>query len=348
MKTFLFSAIVVLFVLSAFNKKERPNDTIIGSGQMPAIAMDASNKFHLVYGTGDSIMYSQSADGGAQFSAPTLIALLPHLAASHTRGPQIAVTADGLLVTACTSEGNIFSFKMTGGKWRKTARVNDVDTIAKENLMALAADGKKAVAVWLDLRNNKRNKIVGAFSSDGGNTWSKNKLVYASPDTTVCQCCKPSVAVRGKNVYVMFRNWLKGNRDLYLIQSNDGGKDFGEAQKLGNGSWALNGCPMDGGGLALNKAGNPQTVWNRKGIIYTCAPAQEEREIGRGRSCTIASVNDKNAYAWMENGDVMVAKPDGSKINLGKGQLPVIKATNKNLLCVWENDKQIHTASLPL
>ena len=71
--------------------------------------------------------------------------------------------------------------------------MNDPDTTAKEGLMALSADKENVFAVWLDLRGNKRNKIYGAKSIDGGKTWSKNIMIYTSPDTTVCECCKPSV-----------------------------------------------------------------------------------------------------------------------------------------------------------
>ncbi|MDQ6608774.1 MAG: glycoside hydrolase, partial [Bacteroidota bacterium] len=216
------------------------------------------------------------------------------------------------------------------------------------NLMALSADGANVFAAWLDLRDG-HNKIFGAKSGDGGKTWTKNVLVYASPDTTVCECCKPSVVVRGSKVYVMFRNWLNGNRDLHLIQSSDGGQSFGQAQKLGTGSWALKGCPMDGGGLVVDKGGNPQTVWNRKGKIYAAEPGKEERELGEGRSCTMESVNGKDVYAWVEKGDVVIMKPQGMKKNLGKGQLPIIRAVNnEHILCVWEHEKQIHTAILEL
>jgi Neuraminidase (sialidase) len=98
---------------------------------------------------------------------------------------------------------------------------------------------------------DKHNKIFGAKSTDGGKTWGKNIMIYASPDTTVCECCKPSVVMKGNNIYVMFRNWLNGNRDLHIIQSTDIGLNFGQAQKLGAGSWTLNGCPMDGANWRL-------------------------------------------------------------------------------------------------
>lgn len=342
-------AIALTFIGCNNQVSIKSSDSIIAQGQMPNLSRDNSGVVHLVYGSGDSILYSYSSDKGQSFSSPSVVAIVPGLAASHMRGPQIASTSNGVVVTACNNAGNIFSLtKDRSGNWSQALRVNDVDTIAKENLMALSADGNNAFAIWLDLRDG-HNRIYGAKSTDGGKSWSKNMLVYASPDTTVCECCKPSVAVKGNNVYVMFRNWLNGNRDLYLIQSADGGNTFGQAQKLGNGSWALNGCPMDGGGLAIDKNGNVETVWNRKGVIYACELGKEERKLGEGKNCTIESVNGKNVYAWMEDGNVVVMKPQGMKKNFGKGQLPILKAVNnEHVLCIWENDKQIHKAVLEL
>lgn len=348
MKTVLLIIALGLFLNFDTNKTVN-SDSIIANGQMPNAIKDKAGVLHLIYGNGDSILYLYSVNGGKSFTKPSLVSQLPKLAASHTRGPQIAITSNGLLVTACNSEGNIFSFVKSGnGYWKLTGKVNDRDTVAKENLMALGADGRNAFAVWLDLRDGF-NKIVGARSSDGGKSWSKNVLVYASPDKTVCECCRPSVVMRGANVYVMFRNWLNGNRDLYLIASNDAGKNFSKAQKLGSGSWALKGCPMDGGGLALNKNAQPVTVWNRKGTIYACEPGKEEVEIGKGRSCTLKTVNGKNVYAWLENGEVVVLKPGGQKVVLEKGMQPVLEPIdNDHVLCLWENEKQIHSAIVKL
>lgn len=349
MKLVLLILTSLVFLYACKNEKADDESATIATGQMPNLVKDNSDKLHLVYGNGDSILYCNSYDRGNTFSSPALISIVPKLAASHTRGPQVAATSNGLAVTACNESGDIFSFvKEQSGNWIQTERVNDMDTVAKENLMALATDGQNAFTVWLDLRD-KHNKIFGARSTDGGKTWSKNMMIYASPDTTVCECCKPSVQMKGDNVYVMFRNWLNGNRDLYLIQSSDAGITFGQAQKLGTGSWALNGCPMDGGGIAIKNNGDPETVWNRKGVIYSCEPGKEEKELGKGKNCTIESVNGKNVYAWVEDGEVIVLKPQGMRKNLGKGHLPVIKAiNNEHILCIWENNKQIHKAILEL
>ncbi len=320
------------------------NDLIIANGQMPNLAMDSADNLHLVFGSGDSIMYAYSSDHGRSFSATSLISVLPELAASHTRGPQIAATNKGLTVIACNAMGDIFSYSKTGsGNWEQTGKVNDVDTVAKENLMSLSGDGENAFAVWLDLRGNKHNKIYGSGSTNAGKTWSKNIMIYTSPDTTVCECCKPSVVVKGNNFYVMFRNWLNDNRDMYVIRSSDGGNSFGQAQKLGNGNWKLNGCPMDGGNLAIDKNGEIQTVWRRETKVYASMPGMPEKEIGKGKGCTLETVNGKNVYAWTENGEVVIIDPQGQKKVLGKGSQPVLKAlNNEHVICVWENEKQIH------
>ncbi len=76
-------AIVFPFFISACNeqqKKESKNengDLIIGNGQMPNAVKDNSNNLHVVYGSGDSILYSVSFDEGKAFTAPRVIALLP-------------------------------------------------------------------------------------------------------------------------------------------------------------------------------------------------------------------------------------------------------------------------------
>ncbi len=323
------------------------SDAIIADGRMPNIAKDKSN-IHIVYGSGDSIMYVSSKTGKA-FTSPALVAVLPGVFASAMRGPQIAATGTGLIVTACTKSGNMFSYRKEGaGKWSKSIKVNDANETAKEALMALSADGTNAFAVWLSVAGKGQN-VIGAKSTDGGKTWKKNTLVYASPDNTVCECCKPTVVVKGSNVYVMFRNQLYGNRDLHLIQSSNGGTSFSKVQKLGVGSWKLTGCPMDGGGLAVNKNGTVQTVWRREGKIFAATPGKPEKEIGDGRGCTIETANGKNIYAWTENGEVVLLNSQGKKKTLGKGSQPVLKAlNNEQVICVWENEKQIHASVIEM
>ena len=78
----------------------------------------------------------------------------------------------------------------------------------------------------------------------------------------------------------MLRNWLKGSRDLYLTISKDKGKKFSSAQKLGDGTWPLKGCPMDGGGLTLN--GNTvETAWQREDICIMLGGVNRNKRLGK-------------------------------------------------------------------
>ena len=62
---------------------------------------------------------------------------------------------------------------------------------------------------------------------------------------------------------------------------------------------------MDGGGLSLNSKGAIQTVWRREGKVYSSTPGLPEKEIGKGKGCSIETINEKNFYAWAENDGVV-------------------------------------------
>jgi hypothetical protein len=74
-----------------------------------------------------------------------------------------------------------------------------------------------------------------------------------------------------------------------------------------------------------------------------------EKEIGEGSGCTMETVNGKNVYAWTEKGKIAVLKPQGQKIMLGKGSDLVLRAlNNEHVICVWENENQIHASVIEL
>ena len=345
--------LIPLILISALlgNSKLESNPKSIGKGQMPSLAADKMGKVHLVYGSGDSLLYAVSNDKGSSFTKATLIKVIDGLAANATRGPQIAITKNGLSVVASTDEGNIWSFtKNNQGEWSKGTRVNDVDSVNLEGFVDVASDGRSNVfAVWLDLRKTKRNKLYGARSFDGGKTWSPNIKVYESPDSTICECCRVSVAMKEQNVFVMFRNQLFGKRDLHIITSKDGGRTFNNPEKLGMGTWVLKGCPMDGGNLTLTPNGKIQTVWRRESKIFSCEPGEQEVEIGEGKACTITNAGGGNVYAWVKNGEVICKLPSGSVKNLGKGNSPsLVSIGNDEVICVWENENHLFSSKLTL
>lgn len=344
--------LLLSFLFTACNDQKKPasSSANIGAGQMPALAMDANNNIHLVYGIGDSIMSTSSVDGGATFSAPLLVDTLTELVDFATRGPQIAATKNAVTIIAVNQQGDIFSYtKDQSGKWIKTGRVNDIDTTNKEGFLGLSSDGNNNLfAIWPDLRTDNHNKIYGAQSTDGGQTWNKNMLVYTSPDSTVCECCRPSVMMHENHVYVMFRNFLHGNRDLYLIQSDDAGATFGEAQKLGNGNWQLDGCPMDGGSLSIS-AQNIQTVWRRKDSIFSAIPGKAEQFISIGKGCTVAAKENTTVYVWVADGKIVYKINDSATQIIGDGNSPVLQIIDsKSFICAWTDNGTIRSRLISL
>src|SRR5581483_11659746 len=217
-----------------------------------------------------------------------------------SRGPQIASSAHYSIVTAMHKSGNIHCYRLDHAtrQWTSIGPINDISGSSSEGLMSVAADENDHLyAVWLDIRTGHHNQLY--FSTLSGNTghWTPNRLIYQSPDGHVCECCKPSIHAQGNNIAVMFRNWLNGSRDLYLLTSSDEGRTFNKAQKLGTGTWKLNGCPMDGGGVTIDPSGSIHTVWQREGVVYYCQPGQNEQPVARGRTCSITADNGSTAIS---------------------------------------------------
>ena len=226
----------------------------------------------MAFGAGSSIYFATSTDGGRSFQAPVKVAEVGALALGRHRGPRLAILRDAMAIAAIVGEkqvGDLVTWRSTdGGKsWGRTGTVNDIAGAAREGLHAIvAAPDGGLVAAWLDLRG-KGTQLMGARSSDGGRTWTKNALVYASPDGTICQCCHPTLAVADDGrVWAMWRNALDGARDLYIASSADGVR-FEAARKLGEGTWRLSACPMDGGGLAAS-GGEVTSAWRREGEFF--------------------------------------------------------------------------------
>jgi hypothetical protein len=155
----------------------------------------------------------------------------------------------------------------------------------------------------------------------------------------------------------MFRNELGGNRDMYVVQSNSGGKTFGKAQKLGKASWKLAACPMDGGMLAFPnkktgaKSPNPTTVWRRAGEIVTAPPGGPERTLGNGLQPWTASSSDGPFTVWVSErpGDLMLSKGEDQPEKLAAGASdPTIAANPDGSLVVaaWENGSEVMMAAV--
>src|ERR1700686_5133029 len=146
----------------------------------------------MVFGSADSIWFSGSGDNGRTWAKPTKIADLPKLLLGRHRGPRVVIAGNAIIVSAAASDpGNRLAWRSTDGgrSWSKPITVNDQPQAAREGLHAMAADAEgHLAAAWLDDRTPNGKRLYGAFSNDAGATWSKNALLYQSPDGTISQC----------------------------------------------------------------------------------------------------------------------------------------------------------------
>lgn len=320
--------------------------TLLGTGQQPQIAVDTKGITRVVYGLEDKIYCATSKDNGETFSEPVLVGQLKGLYLGMSMGPQIASSTNYSVVTAIDKQGNIHTYSLDHktDTWVKGAGVNDVPGVAAEGLMSIASDKQDTFyAVWLDVRNNKQNKIVFASTTEKADAWSENKIVYESPDSTVCECCKPSIAVAGKQVILMFRNWIDGSRDFYMTKSTDNGQHFSQPQKLGVGTWKLEGCPMDGGGILLDSKNVLHTAWQREGNIFYARPDQQEVPIGKGRNCRISGKTNP-VIAWKDGADLKLKFLNAdTETVVGKGSyMETAEMPDNKTLCVWEDENKVH------
>jgi hypothetical protein len=333
--------LTLVFLLTAADKASS-QFVLADKGKQPKAVMDKDGIINIVYGNEEAVYFQQSKDKAKTFTPSTHVASLPNgLMLGMGRGPQIATSSDYIVISAVDEKGNIFSWRKANNKenWEDPILINDIDTVAKEGFVALAAGHNNYFyAVWNDLRS-KNNQIYGAVSTDGGKTWGKNKLLYSSPDTTICECCKVSMAFdkQSNKVHVMWRNQLNGYRDMFIVSLDQNLEQQTQPAKLGKGTWKLDGCPMDGGNLMVSHGGKILTAWMREGKVYASEPGKEEVFIEAGRNPVIGSNKAGNIILWNTKSEIMALFPKRkSPVSIGKGAYPSIVSSIDIIVAFWE------------
>jgi hypothetical protein len=259
--------------------------------RQPQVAVDPAGTVYVAFGSGDGIHCAISRDGGKNYEPPVKVGQAGVMALGMRRGPRVAAAGKAVVVTAICGEigkgrdGDLLAWRSTdsGKTWQGPVTINSVAGAAREGLHhSTAAPSGLVYCTWLDLRE-KGSRVYGAASSDGGANWHSEKMIYQSPDGHVCPCCQPQAAFDPQGqLHVMWRNDLAGARDMYLTTSKDGGKSFAAPVKLGQGTWPLKTCPMDGGGLAGSADGAVMTIWMRRKEVFRAEPGKAEVALGKG------------------------------------------------------------------
>jgi len=315
--------------------------------RQPQIASDG-DRLGVVAGSGNDIYYAFSTNDGQTFSRPVRIETKGQLSLGRHRGPRITYATGNVVVSAVVGkkgkglDGDLMAWrsKDNGKTWLDPVRVNDVPGSAREGLHGMASGNGWVVAVWLDLRT-KGTRLYGSKSENGGANWSPNFLIYESPDGSICECCHPNVIVGpGGAIFVMWRNSLAGNRDLYMMVSRDGAKTWEIPVKFGKESWKLNGCPIDGGSFTVTGTDRVFSAWRREKSVYVATTAGKESPLGEGKDPAIAAgFNDDLVAVWTAPDGSIVSRStrkDEVRTLAPKGAYPQLIFTGRAILAFFE------------
>jgi hypothetical protein len=261
----------------------------------PAIAAAPDGTFYVAWVNHDAkeadVMLVRFNDAGERQGSPVRVNRQAG-AATAWRGdqPSVAVAPDGVvhvLWTARVESGekhgtDIYLSSSTdrGQSFATEVKVNDDNAPGAHGMhsLAVATDGR-IYAAWLDERNVEAPKpsakgeghhmesnrdVYVAYSTDGGRSFSANKKVASD----ACPCCKTALTVSPDGtLYAGWRQVLPGSfRHIAVAGSTDGGKNFSTPVIVSDDRWVLQGCPVSGPSLSVDRtSGNLKVVWYAAG-----------------------------------------------------------------------------------
>ncbi|MCX7097366.1 MAG: sialidase family protein [Methylococcales bacterium] len=270
-----------------------------------------------------SLHYLFSDDLGGHWSLPVEVASDANLTASRGNDVQIAAVNNNLVALWQTqgelpNMGPIASrFSHDGGKTWHPSPNPAIDNNGDQSHIDLIADNKGYFhAVWLaDPEENGYQSLRYARSVDGGEHWQASLTL----DDSTCSCCWNTLALSSTNVLsVLYRDMVP--RDMALIQSFDQGSTWQRAGVVGDFKWQFDGCPHNGGGLAIAGDGAYYaSVWTgQAGLagLYTLSSANQgkiwdEPKVRGGKTANhsdIAAISQRVVMVWDER------EPDGMAV----------------------------------
>ena len=350
----------------------------------PATAAAGDGAFYVAWVNHDAkqadVMLAHFNNKAEMQGSPVRVNRQPGVATAW-RGdqPSVAVAPDGavyVLWTARVDDGDkhgtdIYLSASTdhGQTFASEVKVNDDKVPGAHGMhsLAVAKDGH-IYAGWLDERNvhmpmpstkaeghhmESNRDLYLATSTDGGRTFSANRKVASD----ACPCCKTSLAVAADGtLYAGWRQVLPGNyRHIAVASSTDGGTKFSTPVIVSDDRWMLQGCPVSGPSLSVDKAsGGLNVVWFAAG--ENSAPGlyfAESKDKGRSFSPrqllseetvrgtpALASGGQSMAAVW-QNGDKVETKmrtigTTGSALSVAaNAELPVGAFANDKLFIAY-------------
>jgi len=270
----------------AIEGRSNQNVTLATSGQFVVAAWSATAA------AGTDLYMATSLDGGTRFGAPVRVnSNEGEVRGDGEQAPRIVLVRAGRGLPAITvawmaklTDGTrvMWAKSVDGGKtFTPGAIVPGGDGAGSRGWQSIAADSTGRVfALWLDHRNAAAHVMPAAAPGakraempkrDPMEVAGLSQLYFGSLDgavparglvSSVCYCCKTSLAIRGSNIYATWRHVFEGStRDIAMAVSTDGGKTFSAPARVSEDHWQIDGCPDNGPGLSIDRTGRVHVTW---------------------------------------------------------------------------------------
>ncbi|MCX5756468.1 MAG: sialidase family protein [Gemmatimonadetes bacterium] len=270
----------------AIEGRSNQNVTLAASGQFVVAAWSATAP------AGTDLYMATSLDGGARFGTPVRVnSTEGEVRGDGEQAPRIALARSGRGLPAITVAWMAKAAEGTRVMWAKSSdggKTFTPGTIAagsdgagSRGWQSIAADSTGRVfALWLDHRNAAAHVMPAAAPGtkraempkrDPMEVAGMSQLYFGSLDgamparglvSSVCYCCKTSLAIRGSNIYATWRHVFEGStRDIAMAVSTDGGKTFSAPTRVSEDHWQIDGCPDNGPGLSIDRTGRVHVTW---------------------------------------------------------------------------------------
>ncbi|MGH8690821.1 MAG: hypothetical protein ACREUS_07315, partial [Burkholderiales bacterium] len=174
--------------------------------------------------------------------------------------------------------------------------------------MAGSASGRVAFA-WTDtaVMGRGEDKLAAPvhvrISRNGGATY--DSVIEINKDLLgACVCCTPDLTFDGAgNLWVAYRTSEANVKEICIARLGVDGQVSGAIASADD--WQLNGCPMNGPEIAVDREGKTVAVtWTREDVIRGATSVdggktfETARDLGRGARHTSAAGGDRLWLAW--------------------------------------------------
>ncbi len=178
----------------------------------------------------EEIYYKRSTDGGTSWGADTRLTINAALSYSSS------VAVSGTVVHVVwydQRDGNfeIYYKRSTDGgiSWGADTRLTN--NTANSAFPSVAVSGQVVHVIWMDERDGFNNyEIYYKRSTDGGTSWGADTRLTNDPAPS----WRPSVAVSGTVVHIVWLDYRDVNYEIYYKRSTDGGVNWGADTRLTN------------------------------------------------------------------------------------------------------------------